>query len=137
MVRREVIHKRLRHLDRYLHILQNAQKYTFEQFIADPERYGSVERFLQLAIECLSDMGNHVIAYQELGVVDAYSDIPQLLYEAGRIGIELREVWIRMIGFRNILVHGYLDIDQEIVYKVLTENLQDIQSLRAVFAQFL
>ena len=137
MVRREVLRKRLQHLDDYLVFLQNARKYTLKEFISNPERYGSVERFLQLSIECLSDMGNHIIANQELGVVETYSDIPQLLYEAGYISIDLREAWIRMTGFRNILVHGYLEIDREIVYRVLQENLVDIQSLRTVFAQFL
>ena len=63
MVRPEVIRKRLEHLDTYLRILQNAQKYTFEEFVSNPERYGSVERFLQLSVECLSDLGNHIVVY--------------------------------------------------------------------------
>lgn len=137
MARREILWKRLQHLDECLIVLYRAQKYTFEEFVSDPERYGSVERFLQLSIESLSDMGNHFIANQELGAVETYSDIPQLLYEAALISLEQREVWIRMTGFRNVLVHGYLEIDREIVYRVLQENLPDISALRTVFAQFL
>ena len=78
MVRAEVIRKRLGKLDEYLAILQELRRYTFEEFVANPEHYGSAERFLQLAIETLTDLGNHVIADLRLGAVDWYSDIPRL-----------------------------------------------------------
>jgi len=42
-----------------------------------------------------------------------------------------------MIGFRNVLVHDYLDIDREIVYTVLQEDLSDLNQLKRLFAQFL
>lgn len=61
MVRPEIIRKRLNKLDEYLAILQNARRYSWEEFVGDPERYGSVERFLHLSLETLQDMGNHVI----------------------------------------------------------------------------
>ncbi len=96
--------------------------YTLEEFLDNPERYGSTERFLQLAIESVTDMGNHIIADLGLGLVDWYSDIPQLFYEAEYIDEEIRERWIHMIGFRNILVHDYLDIDRELVYGVLQDS---------------
>ena len=62
MVRAEVIRKRLNKLDEYLAILRGLQKYSFEEFIRDPEHYGSAERFLQLGIEAITDIGSHVIA---------------------------------------------------------------------------
>ena len=137
MVRAEVMRKRLNKLDEYLAILHKLQEYSLEAFTTDPERYGSAERFLQLAIEIVGDLGNHVIADLALGVVNWHSDIPALLAEHGYIATDLRETWIRMIGFRNILVHEYLDIDRGIVYQMLQEHLDDIEALRKVFAQFL
>ncbi len=137
MVRAEVISRRLVKLDGYLTILCRLQKYSYEEFVDNPERYGSVERFLHLAIEACIDIGNHVIAELALGTVDWYSDIPQLLHEAGYIDVELRERWIRMIGFRNVLVHDYLETDRAIVYQVLQEDLNDFDTLRQAFVQFL
>jgi len=124
-------------LDDYLTVLKKSQKYSFEEFTADPERYGSTERFLHLAIEALIDMGNHVIADSELGVVNWYSDIPKIMAEKEFISSELGEKWIRMIGFRNTLVHEYIDIDRKIVYDVLQNNIQDLEDLKRAFAQFL
>jgi len=137
VIRPEVIRKRLGKLDEYLAILHRLRGYTFEEFVADPEHYGSAERFLQLAIEALIDLGNHVIADLRLGTVDWYSDIPRLLCEAGYINPETRENWIRMIGFRNVLVHDYLEVDRKLVYEVMQEHLEDFEALRRVFAALL
>lgn len=137
MVRSEVLRKRLNKLDEYMTILAGLRRYTFEEFIADPERYGSAERFLQLAIETLLDLGNHVIADLHLGTVNCYSDIPRLLHEAGYIDAGMREIWTRMIGFRNVLVHDYLDVDRRLVYEAVRQRLVDIEALRRVFARLL
>ena len=137
MVRPEVLHKRLGKVEEYLAILTKMCRYSLDEFLADPEKYGSAERFLQLTIEALNDIGSHLIADLNLGVVDSASDIPRLLCEKGYFGEELRETWIRMIGFRNILVHDYLDVDRRVVHEVLQTNLNDVQALTRVFAQFL
>ncbi len=137
MVRPDVIQKRLTKIQEYLKILEGLRRYSLEEFLASPERYGSAERFLQLAIEALDDIGSHIIADQDFGAVDSASDIPCLLHEKGYFGEDLREIWIRMIGFRNIVVHDYLDIDRQTVHDVLQKNLKNIQDLMRVFAQFL
>ena len=59
------------------------------------------------------------------------------MFEAGYIDAEMRDRWIKMIGFRNLLVHDYLDVDRKVVYRILHENLGDIEALRGVFAQFI
>lgn len=137
MIRPEVLHKRLEKLDEYLRILYSMQRYSRDEFVAHPERYGSAERFLHLAIEALTDMGNHVIAGLQLGTVDWHSDVPRRLREAGYIDEAAEQLWIKMIGFRNILVHEYLGIDRDIVYRVLHDHLDDIARLKHVFGQFL
>jgi uncharacterized protein YutE (UPF0331/DUF86 family) len=137
LVRVEVIRKRLNKLDECLSILYGLQEYPFEEFIRDPEHYGSAERFLQLGIEAITDIGSHVIADLALGTVNWYSDIPTILAEKGYISADLREKWIRMIGFRNTLVHEYIDIDRTIVYEVLQHHLVDLEALKQAFAQFL
>lgn len=137
MVRPDVIRKRLEKLDEYLAILRQLQRYSYDEFVDNPERYGSAERFLQLAIESLNDLGSHIVAESGLGTVDWYSDIPRRLREAGFIDASREETWVRMIGFRNILVHDYLKIDRAIVFRVLQEHLGDLEAFKQVFAQFL
>jgi uncharacterized protein YutE (UPF0331/DUF86 family) len=137
MTRPEVIRKRLGKLGEYLGNLKKLQRYSREEFLADPEHYGSAERFLHLAIEAVLDMGNHVIADDRIGTVDWYSDIPKLLCDRGLISPDLRDKWIRMIGFRNTLVHEYIEINRDIVFDVLHQGLDDLEELKRLFANFL
>jgi len=137
VVRVEAIRKRLNKLDEYLSILYRLRAYTLPDFLADPEHYGSAERFLQLAIETITDIGNHVIADLGLGVVNWYSDIPSILAERGHIDAAQKEKWVRMIGFRNILVHEYLEVDRKIVYDVLQHGLNDLEEIKQALALFL
>jgi uncharacterized protein YutE (UPF0331/DUF86 family) len=137
MVRPEIIRRRLQRFGEYLAILERFQRYDLEAFLSDPEHYGSAERFLQLAIEASLDMGSHVIADENLGSVEQSRDIPRRFREHGRISEDLEQRWIRMIGFRNILVHEYLEVDRNIVYDVVQNKLADLNELKQVFAGFL
>ena len=34
--------------------------------------------------------------------------------------------WRAIAGFRNVLTHGYLDIDREVVWSVIEQDLPDL-----------
>lgn len=127
----------LHKLDEYLVILYDLQKYTFDDFVAHYERYGSAERFLHLAIESLFDMGCYVIGDRKLGVVSSRSDVPRILAQAGYIDQAMQETWVRMIEFGSILTHNYLDIDQHQVYEILQQHVADFETLKRVFVRLL
>lgn len=137
MVRPEVVRRRLAQLGEYLTILERYQHYALNEFIAEPERYGSAERFLQLAIETTLDMGSHIIADENLGSVEQSRDIPRRFREHGQITESLEQRWIRMIGFRNILVHEYLEVDRAVVHDVVCNRLHDLAEIRRMFAEYL
>ena len=92
MVRPEVIRKRLAKIEESLGILKTLQRPDFEEFVRKPELYGSAERFLHLAIEALIDVGNHVVSDLELGQVNWYSDIPNLLQTKGHLSLDRLKV---------------------------------------------
>jgi uncharacterized protein YutE (UPF0331/DUF86 family) len=137
MVEKEVLRRRIDKLNEYLEVLDRAKEYTREEFLADPERYGSAERFLQLSIEALTDMGSHVATDEDLGSFEHAADVPDLLREHGYVEADLGRRWKEMIRFRNVLVHEYVDIDRHLVYDVLQNELDDLRRLRKVFAEFL
>ncbi len=138
MVKKEVLQKRLKKAQEYLGYLEDIKKrYNKEKFKNDPMVFGSIERFLHLLIEALIDIGNHIISDQNLGEVEFYKDIPRLLYQNNFINEDQKEIFEQITGFRNILVHEYLEIDLDIVYEVLNNNLDDLKSIMREYAKLL
>jgi uncharacterized protein YutE (UPF0331/DUF86 family) len=137
MVKAEVIRRRLARFTAYVQILDRYRRYDLETFVGDPEHYGSAERFLQLAIESTLDMGSHIVSEEQLGSVEVSRDIPRHFRQHGLIDEALERRWIQMIGFRNILVHEYTELDRSIVYEVVCERMEDFGALGKVFAEFL
>lgn len=137
MVDAYVLKARLAKLDEYVRILEGLQRYSQPEFLDNPERYGSAERFLQLAIECVNDMGNHVVADEVLGAVEWKTDIPARLLEHGFIEQPLHDEWVKMIGFRNALVHDYVDVDREIVFRILHTKLSVFSAIRRAMCEWL
>jgi uncharacterized protein YutE (UPF0331/DUF86 family) len=137
MVNPDVLHRRLTKLDEYLDYLESAQRYSYREFVDDPEHRRAVERVLHLSVEALTDMASHVVADDDLGSVEQAGDLPDIFAEHEYVDENLASTWKDMIGFRNVLVHDYVDIDSERVYDVLQNRLDDIRRLRRVFGQFL
>lgn len=82
MVNRSLVNSRLGKLREYVKILEGLTKYSLAYFKEDPLIHGSAERYLQLAIEALLDIGNHIIADRGLRKPDTYQEIFLILGEA-------------------------------------------------------
>jgi len=138
MVEREVLQKRIEKAREYINFLgKMSGNYNFEEFKNDKMIYGSGERFLHLTIEALIDIGNHIISSEDLGVVDVYRDIPVILHNNEYIDKRDKELFIKIIGLRNILVHDYLDIEKETVYRIINENLSDLEDILKKYIELL
>jgi len=111
MVNPDVLHRRLTKLDESLDYLESAQRYSYREFADDPEHRRAVERVLHLSVEALTDMASHVVADDDLGSVDRAKDLPDIFVGHGYVNEEMAATWKDMIGFRNVLVHEYVDID--------------------------
>ena len=95
------------------------------EFIDDPRNYGSAERFLQLAIETVLSIGNHVIADAGFDQPDTYADIIVVLGKRGVLDPELATALRPMARMRNRLVHHYADLAAERVHEIILTRLGD------------
>lgn len=125
----DVFERHVRRFDEVLGFLERLAETPWTRFRDDPEKYGSAERFLQVAVEVLNDVGAHLVARQAGEPVAAYRDVPRRLLEAGVLDEAQADTWRRVIGFRNVVVHEYLEVDRAIVYDVLRTRLGDLRDL--------
>lgn len=78
------------------------------------------------ACEAAIDLANMLIRKQRLGVPGDAKESFALLERGRLISGELSGRLQRMIGFRNVAVHQYQDLDLNIVESVIREGLDDL-----------
>jgi uncharacterized protein YutE (UPF0331/DUF86 family) len=86
----------------------------------------SVERGLQLCTQCVLDIATHLVASAGRDAPD-YATAIDLLGELKILSPELATKLRPLAGFRNALVHGYLQIDVVRLHAVLNEHLDDVR----------
>lgn len=128
MVDRESYSRRLDGLHGYLEKLRAFQRASEQEFRSSPALHDLAERYLHLAMECVLDLGNQVIAEQQLSAPEANRDTFTRLEVAGEIVPELAARLRAWAGFRNILVHQYLDIDHGIAWHAIQKELGELEA---------
>lgn len=80
---------------------------------------------LQRACEASIDLAMHIVAERKLGLPQNSRDSFTLLESEGIIPSSLSKKMKAMVGFRNIAVHDYQEINLEILQKILDKHLVD------------
>lgn len=118
-----------RHLAGLRDALANLQRHagrTAAELRANADLRWSVERGLQLCAQNVLDIATHIAAASGRDAPDyaaAIDRLAELSVLPASFAARLRP----LAGFRNVLVHGYLQVDLAIVEKVLSEKLQDFE----------
>jgi uncharacterized protein YutE (UPF0331/DUF86 family) len=85
-----------------------------------------VEHTLQMAIQAALDVASHIVSDRRLGEPRTNRELFDLLQRDGWIDHVLTAALRNMAGFRNVLVHGYDDVDLRVVHDVLDTHLVDL-----------
>ncbi|MDZ7809427.1 MAG: DUF86 domain-containing protein [Arhodomonas sp.] len=85
-----------------------------------------VEHTLQLAIQAALDVASHLVSTRRLGEPQTNRALFDALHREGVIDESLADTLHAMAGFRNILVHGYQEVDTEVVRDILQNHLDDL-----------
>jgi uncharacterized protein YutE (UPF0331/DUF86 family) len=135
LVKRELVQARLERLREYLQVLKFIKKRGLQRFRDDPLVRGAAERYLHLSIECVIDVGNHIISDRRYRKPETYAEIFEILFEKGVLPEKLFHELRGMAGFRNVLVHDYVRLDAEKVFGFIQSKLKYIEELAAVYSE--
>ncbi len=91
------------------------------------ELRSALERNLHVAIEAALDIGEMIIAEENLPRPEEYRGVFLALGKAGIIPEDFAKRIAPMAGFRNILVHQYNEIDVDLMCKFIKERLDDLE----------
>lgn len=94
---------------------------------ADRDRLWAIERGLQLAAQNALDVASHICSAVGQDP-DTYRAAIDGLVETGALPADFGERFRRVAGFRNVLVHGYLEVDLDLVADILNEQLAEFDA---------
>jgi uncharacterized protein YutE (UPF0331/DUF86 family) len=94
------------------------------------EKRRSCERLLQLCIECVIDLCGILVSGLRLGLPADENDLFEKLNKNGIVSSSVTRLLRQMGGFRNILVHEYASVDDELVFKYVKTRLKDFEKIR-------
>ena len=121
----EVIRRHLGALREALFNLRRHAGRSARELRADADLRWIVERGLQLCVQNALDIATHLAAASGLDSPD-YATAIDRLAAIGVLPPEFASRLRPMAGFRNVLVHGYLKMDLDVLERVLHERLQDL-----------
>jgi len=127
MVDSHVILARIDKIRECVSKLRNFRSFDENAFLNDPSACDGAERNMQIAIQAVIDIGNHVVADLDLGTPKDYKDIFQLLVRNNFISEPLSRKLISMTGLRNVLVHDYLEVDLRLIHRIISAELGDFE----------
>jgi len=117
--------------------LRELSKLSQEDFLNDPDKIGSSKYHFIVAIESSIDMCNHVIARNGYRVPEDYADTFKVMAEAGAFDADFSDDLRNMAKFRNRLVHLYWQVDDQQVYEIIRNRLDDFKKFLDFISRFL
>jgi len=104
--------------------LSNIEK---EDFLKDEYKIASAKYFLLVSIGAVIDISSHLISKNRFRAPENYADTFKVLYEEELLPEYLMIKLIEMAKFRNRLVHIYWELDDELIYQLIKEDIKDIE----------
>ena len=95
----------------------------------------SVVLNLERACQACIDLGMHIARIKNLGVPQSSREVFVLLQMARIITPAVSKKMQAMVGFRNIAVHDYQNLNLDIVRAVIEKHLKDFQDFKKVILQ--
>lgn len=136
MVDRDRVLALLDELDGYQRELRSLRPSAREGYV-DPAARRACERLLQISIETVLTICHQLVAGLRLGLPARQDDVLEKVVASGALPRDRRDLLRRMKGFRNILVHDYGDVNDDLAFEFLTTRLGDFDTFAADVRAFL
>lgn len=124
---KDVVSNKLESLRRCLQRVKDKTPDTVDLLVEDYDLQDIIALNLERAIQTCVDIGLHIISDLEIPVPETMAQTFETLKKAGCLDEATTERMVKSVGFRNTAVHAYQEIDWDIVYRIITEHLDDFR----------
>lgn len=95
--------------------------------LEDYRKMDAIVLNLQRACEMATDVAMYIVSTRKLGIPQTKKEAFEKLNEKGLISNDMCAKMKGMVGFRNIAIHDYKEIDDGILKDVIENHLDDIK----------
>jgi uncharacterized protein YutE (UPF0331/DUF86 family) len=127
----------LKLLSEYSNDLRQWQAVDLETYLENKLIRRAVERTLHLAVQVCLDIGQHLIAQRGFRMPEDNKDVFVVLGDEGVISEDLLPRLVTMAQFRNLIVHDYARIDNQVVFGILKRRLGDLDAFAQAIVRYL
>ncbi len=123
------IKDKIKEIENYLNELDEIMPKSFKEY-KKIEKKAACERYFEKIIEAVIDLVFLIIKDKNLKIPEEDSEAFDILLKENIISEELAEKFKEAKGMRNLIAHRYGNIDDEIVFHSITEELEkDVKEL--------
>jgi len=116
----------------------NEEFSSVDDFKTNYTKQDSIILNLERASQATIDIANHIIKQNNLGLPSQSRESFEILCKSGYISDKTKQSMQSMVGFRNIAVHDYQNLNIDIVISVVQNNLTDFNKyIDEIFENFL
>ncbi|QOS13413.1 DUF86 family protein (plasmid) [Haloferax gibbonsii] len=137
MVDEDIVVDKLRFINEYTNDLKQMRGMSKSEYVEDVVIQRAVERTFMNLIQSCIDLAQHIRASESLSPSGTSKNEIESLGNAEIISRDVQEQIEEAVGFRNILAHRYGDVNHDVVYSVLHNDLHWFDQFQQESAQWL
>jgi uncharacterized protein YutE (UPF0331/DUF86 family) len=131
----DVILSKAASIERCLRRIEEEYAGDQRNLVANQTKQDAIILNLQRACETAIDLAMYVVSQRKLGIPQDSRDAFTLLQTAGLIPAELATRMQHMVGFRNVAVHEYARLNLDVVYAIITKQLDDFRTFSSMMVK--
>jgi len=110
---------------------------TIDMILGDEDIQDLIDRRMQKTVETCIGIATHLIAALKLSRQETAGDAFELLGRENIINKSLARKMGGASGLRNVIVHGYREMDYRLAYTDLDDKLNDLREFAKQIYEFL
>ena len=134
----DVVLNKIQTIERCLKRIREEYVGYEDSFEENYTKQDSVILNLERASQATIDIATHIVKTKNLGLPNTSRELFTMLLDAGIISENVCKQMQGMVGFRNIAVHDYQNLNIEIVVAIVQRHLGDFEGyIKEIFQGYL
>ena len=134
---REVLQTKLEALIHCVQRIKSQEITSVDELESNIDKQEIIILNLQRAVQICVDIGNHILLDYETPTPSTMSETFKYLADNKLISSKNAEELSHAVGFRNIAVHQYENLDCKIIYAIITSHLDDFKNFAGAISKLI